>query len=157
MFFFSSFDMDHFLAFIECVTTLFLFYVLVFWPGDMECLGSLTRDWTPCSGRWNLILWTTRKVCLLFFFFLLHNCLAIFVILSFIICEWIFSPGSPVGLVVENLPAYAGDMGLIPGWRRSPGGGHDNPLSILAWEIPWTKEPDGLPKSIRLQKKLDTA
>ena len=92
-----------------------------------------------------------------FFFFLLHNCLAIFVILSFIICEWIFPPGSPVGLVVENLPAYAGDMGLIPGWRRSPGGGHGNPLSILAWEIPWTKEPDGLPKSIRLQKKLDTA
>ena len=66
---FFPFDMDHFLAFIECVTTLFLFYVLVFWPGDMECLGSLTRDWTPCSGRWNLILWTTRKVCLLFFFF----------------------------------------------------------------------------------------
>ena len=60
-----------FKAFIECVKILFLFYVLVFWPGDMECLSSLTRDWThtPCSGRWNLILWTTREVCLLFFFF----------------------------------------------------------------------------------------
>ena len=25
--------------------------------------------------------------------------------------------------------AYNGEnLGLIPGWRRSPGGGHDNPL-----------------------------
>ena len=34
-------------------------------------------------------------------------------------------------LVVKNLPANAGDlrtMGLIPGWGRSPGGGHGNPL-----------------------------
>ena len=33
--------------------------------------------------------------------------------------------------MVKNLPANAGnirDAGLIPGLRRSPGGGHDNPL-----------------------------
>ena len=30
----------------------------------------------------------------------------------------------------------AGDLGLIPGLGRSPGGGHGNPLSILAWRIP---------------------
>jgi len=24
------------------------------------------------------------------------------------------------------------------------GGGNDNPISILAWEIPWTEEPGGL-------------
>ena len=29
---------------------------------------------------------------------------------------------------VKNLPANAGDTGSIPGWRRSPGGGKDNPL-----------------------------
>ena len=32
---------------------------------------------------------------------------------------------------MENLPASAGnarDVGLIPGLRRSPGGGHENPL-----------------------------
>ena len=43
-------------------------------------------------------------------------------------------------LVEKNLPANAGDsrdMGLIPGSRRSPGGGHGNPLPFLAWRIPW--------------------
>ena len=28
----------------------------------------------------------------------------------------------------KNLPANAGDRGLIPGSQRSPGEGHDNPL-----------------------------
>ena len=37
-----------------------------------------------------------------------------------------------------------GDLGLIPGQVRSPGGGHGNPLSILAWRIPWIEEPDRL-------------
>ena len=38
---------------------------------------------------------------------------------------------SQVALVVKNPPANAGDirdMGSIPGWGRSPGGGHANPL-----------------------------
>ena len=38
---------------------------------------------------------------------------------------------SEVVLVVNNLPANAGnirDAGLIPGWGRSPGGGHGNPV-----------------------------
>ena len=42
--------------------------------------------------------------------------------------------------MVKNPPANAGDLrdtGLIPGWGRSPGGGHS---SILAWRIPWTEE-----------------
>ena len=30
--------------------------------------------------------------------------------------------------MVKNLPASAGDMGLIPGSGRSPGGGNGNPL-----------------------------
>ena len=30
--------------------------------------------------------------------------------------------------VVNNLPANAEDVGLIPGSGRSPGGGNDNPL-----------------------------
>ena len=32
----------------------------------------------------------------------------------------------PDGAVVRNLPANAGDMGLIPGSGRSPGGGNGN-------------------------------
>ena len=38
---------------------------------------------------------------------------------------------SQVVLVVKNLPANVGDLGdvsLIPGSGRSPGGGHSNPL-----------------------------
>ena len=40
--------------------------------------------------------------------------------------EW----ASQVMLVVKNLPANAEvrDAGSIPGWGRSPGGGHSNPL-----------------------------
>ena len=34
----------------------------------------------------------------------------------------------PVGLTVKNLPANARDLGLIPGWGRSPGDVNGNPL-----------------------------
>ena len=50
-------------------------------------------------------------------------------------------------LLVKNLLADAGDIrdpGSIPGLGRSPGGGNGNPLSVLAWRIPWTEEPSGL-------------
>ena len=65
-------------------------------------------------------------------------------------------------LVVKKLPANTGDIGdegSIPGLGRSPREGHGNPLlyschllekgmatrsCILAWEIPWTEELDGL-------------
>ena len=39
--------------------------------------------------------------------------------------------------MVKNLPANtedSGDPGLIPGWRRSPGGGTDNPLQYFCPE-----------------------
>ena len=61
---------------------------------------------------------------------------------------WIIdSMGFPVGSVVKNLPASAGDAadaGLIPVSGRSPGGGNDNHSSILAWRIPWTEGPGRL-------------
>ena len=49
--------------------------------------------------------------------------------------------------MVKNLPPNAGDMGLIDPWVRKK-----DPLEkgmatypgVLAWEIPWTEEPDGL-------------
>ena len=34
--------------------------------------------------------------------------------------------------MVKNPPANAGDVGLIPGWGRSPGGGHGNPLQYFS-------------------------
>ena len=42
--------------------------------------------------------------------------------------------GFPGGTVVKNLPASAGDMDLIPGSGRSPGGGHGNPLQYSCLE-----------------------
>ena len=44
---------------------------------------------------------------------------------------------SQVALVVKNLPANAGDIrdvGSIPGSRRSPRGGHGNPLQYSCLE-----------------------
>ena len=49
---------------------------------------------------------------------------------------------SPMALVVKNLPANAGDVrdaGLIPGSRRSPGGGQGNTPVFLPRRIPWTQ------------------
>ena len=49
--------------------------------------------------------------------------------------------------VVKNLAGNSGDIrevDLIPGLERSPGGGHDNHSSTLAWRISWTEEPRGL-------------
>ena len=46
---------------------------------------------------------------------------------------------SQVVLVIENLPANAGDVGdsgLIPGSGTSPGGGHGNPLQYFCLENP---------------------
>ena len=45
--------------------------------------------------------------------------------------------------MVKNLPANAGDVGLISGSGRSSGRGNGYLSSILAWEIPG-KVPGGL-------------
>ena len=50
--------------------------------------------------------------------------------------------------MVKNLPANPGDirdMGSIPGFGRSPGGGYGNPLQYSCLENPETGEPGGLP------------
>ena len=53
-----------FKVFIEFVTILLLFYVLVFWPQGMWDLSSLTRNWTrtPFIGRRSLNHWSAREV-----------------------------------------------------------------------------------------------
>ena len=46
--------------------------------------------------------------------------------------SWILvSTGFPGGSVVKNLPANAGDMGLIPGSGRSPGEGKWQPTPVF--------------------------
>ena len=56
-----------FRVFIEFVTILLLFHVLVFWLRGMWDLSSPTRDrtCTPCIGRRSLNHWTAREVPLL--------------------------------------------------------------------------------------------
>ena len=57
--------------------------------------------------------------------------------------------------MVKNLPASAGatgDLGLIPGWGRSPGGGHGSPLQHSCLENPtdrgaWQATVHGITKS----------
>ena len=54
--------------------------------------------------------------------------------------------------MVKNLPANAGDEGLIPGSERSPGGGNGNPLQYSCLENPmdrgaWWATVHGVAKS----------
>ena len=53
-----------FKVFVEFVTILLLFYVLVFWPRGMWDFSSSIRyrTCTPCIGRQSLNRWTTREV-----------------------------------------------------------------------------------------------
>ena len=46
-----------------------------------------------------------------------------------------------------------GDLGLIPGLRRSPGEAMAKHSSILAWRIPQTEEPGRL-QSTELQSRM---
>ena len=55
--------------------------------------------------------------------------------------------GLPVGTVVKNLPANAGDTRVvspIPGLARSPGEEMASHSSILAWKMPWQEGAAGL-------------
>ena len=60
--------------------------------------------------------------------------------------------GFPGGSVVKNLPAIAGDTGLIPGPGRTPGEGNGNPLQYSCLENSmnrgaWWATVYGVPKS----------
>ena len=49
--------------------------------------------------------------------------------------------GFPGSSVVKNLPANAGDAGLIPGSEDPLEEETATHSSILAWNIPWTGDP----------------
>ena len=59
--------------------------------------------------------------------------------------------GFPGGGVVKYLPANVGNAGLIPGLRRSPGGGNGNPLQYSCWGNPMDRV-DSLEKTLMLGK-----
>ena len=52
--------------------------------------------------------------------------------------------GLPGGSVVKNPPANVGDVGSILGQEDPLQKEMATHSSILAWEIPWTKEPGWL-------------
>ena len=59
-----------------------------------------------------------------------------------------------MALAVKNLPANAGDMrdvGLIPEQEDPLEEGMATHSSIVAWRIPWTKEPGGLQSIVQLK------
>ena len=71
----------------------------------------------------------------------------------------IIYPGSPGGSVVENPPDNAGDVGLIPGSRKSPGEGNGNPFQYsclgefygqrgLVGYSPWGREESDTTKQL---------
>ena len=67
---------------------------------------------------------------------------------------WLFYPimwAPPVVQMVENLPAMQETRVQSLGQEDSLEKEMATHSSILAWEIPWTKEPDGL-QPMRLQK-----
>ena len=69
-----------------------------------------------------------------------------------------------MALVVKNTPANAGDVrdpGSIPGWGRSLGGGHGNPLQYSCLGNPmdrraWWAAVHGVAKSRTQLKQLNT-
>ena len=70
--------------------------------------------------------------------------------LSFLICKMRNNKLVSTS-AVKNLSARAGDIGLIPGLGRSPGGGNTNLLEYSCLGSPWTEEPGGL-QSMRSQR-----
>ena len=64
--------------------------------------------------------------------------------------------GFPDGSVIKNLSANAENTGSVPGSARSPGEGNGNlHSSVLAWKIPWTKEPGGVTKKSATTQQLN--
>ena len=56
------------------------------------------------------------------------------------ILEYTYIRGFRGGSVVKIPPAKVGYVGSIPGWGRSPGGGHGNPLQYSCLENSMDRE-----------------
>ena len=68
--------------------------------------------------------------------------------------------GFPGGSVVKNLPASAGDTGLIPRLGRSPGEGNENPLQHSCLGYPrdrgaWKTAVHGVAKESDMTQQLN--
>ena len=64
------------------------------------------------------------------------------------LCKASWNPANSEG---KESACNAGDQGLIPGWGRTLVKEMATCSGILAWRIPWTDDPGGLP-SMRWQR-----
>ena len=55
--------------------------------------------------------------------------------------------GFPGGLECKTSAHNAGDLGSVPGWERSPGGGNGNPLQHSCLENPMDRGVHGVAES----------
>ena len=62
--------------------------------------------------------------------------------------------GFPGGSDSKEYACNAGDPGSIPGQEDPLEKGMATHSSILAWKIPWTEEPGGLPKKSDMTERL---
>ena len=76
-------------------------------------------------------------------YLLLRSCSALLRALNTESAQYIHI-GLPWWLPSKESVCSAGDSGSIPRLGGSTGEGKATHSSILAWEIPWTEEPDGL-------------
>ena len=72
-----------------------------------------------------------------------------------------YKPGLPGGAVVKNPPDNAGDMGLISGSEKSPGGGNGSPPQYFCLEHPmdrgaWWATVQGVTSQTRLSDSTAT-
>ena len=65
-----------------------------------------------------------------------YMCVCICICICICICVY----GLPWWLSGKESACNAGDLGLIPGLRRSPGEGHGNPLQYSCLENPMNRE-----------------
>ena len=74
--------------------------------------------------------------------------------------------GFPGGSDGKESTCNAGDLGLIPGVERSPGGGHGNPLEYSCLEnpygqrglgcSPWGRKESDMTERVKVKKVLMT-
>ena len=94
---------------------------LVPWPG--------IEHGPPALGAWSLSHWPTREPPPPPLFLMLAS----------------LYQGFSGGSDSKESACNVGDLGLLPGWGRSPGeGSAPTHSSILAWRIPWTRSLDRL-------------
>ena len=115
--------------------------------GNMEGRTEVAEDglclvfygiWSSLWGPWGTTEFLSRDIIILFVLWQAHG-------------------SSQVALVVKNPPANAGDVravGSIPGWGRSHGDGHSNPLQYSCLENPmdrgvWRATVHGVAESDR--------